>query len=385
MGDDEITNLGPLIQPLQQILLEAARRQEKRREEKRREEKRGEDSVRTRASLFLASLLPTYLHIPPRKAPRLSTELRAMSSNEFIEVKQSSPSNDEGDTDKNLAENLSNMTESFMKAMAKREEKLKEREVALEKAINGVDLEKQLMAGRMPGDILELDVGGTRIRVKRSTLCQCEDSLLAAHFSGRWDDNVDKVEEAFFINEPPELFIGLVDFLRLKEIEIPSWPAMLPEALRQSLNFRRLVDYYGVTSLVFSDTYVWEFPDFSKAERNKVYNSDPFYIGGCEWKLEIQPLKRYHYENYVALYLNALGTDLPREASVTLRICGSKRNVSKAVKRHYFRSGSWSKQSCYWEDFITTDEVSDANAGFLVNDTLTIEAMIEVHDDDDDD
>ena len=115
-----------------------------------------------------------------------------------------------------------------------------------------------------------------------------------------------------------------------------------------------------------------------------LYNSVPFYIDGCEWKLEIK--KRWdRYCYYVCLYLHALGTDLPRQASVTLTICGSKRNVSKAVKKYYFRSGSWSRRSCYWEDFIATDEVSGTNAGFLVNDTLTIEAMIEVHDDDDSD
>ena len=314
--------------------------------------------------------------MPPKKAPRLSTELRAMPKKESTAVKHSSPSNDEGDTDKKQAKDISTMTQTFVMAMAKREEKLKEREVALEKAINGVELEKQLMAGKTPGDILELDVGGTRIRVKRSTLCQCEDSLLAAHFSGRWDENIEKVGEVFFIDQPPELFLALVDFLRAKDIETPSCPAMLPKALRQSFNFRGLLDYYCMTSFVFGGTYVWKFPDFSKAGPDKDFNSDPFYIGGCEWKLRICPRSNYNSDQEVALYLHALGTGLPRLASVTLTICGSKRNVSKAKNKFNF---SRNNPKCSWDSFMRKDEVYDTNAGFLVNDTLTIEATIEVH------
>ena len=78
-------------------------------------------------------------------------------------------------------------------ALDQREAKLKEREIALQKAIDELELEKKLMAGGTREEVVKVNVGGTTIMVKRSTLCQCKSSLLAAHFSGRWDDNVDMV------------------------------------------------------------------------------------------------------------------------------------------------------------------------------------------------
>ena len=39
-------------------------------------------------------------------------------------------------------------------------------------------------------DLINLNVGGTKLTTTRSTLCQVEDSLLAALFSGRWEDNI---------------------------------------------------------------------------------------------------------------------------------------------------------------------------------------------------
>ena len=321
--------------------------------------------------------------MPPKKAPRLSTELRAMPKKESTAVKQSSPSNDEGDTDKNQAEDISTMTQTFVMAMAKREEKLKERVVALEKAINGVDLEKQPMAGRMPGDILELDVGGTRIRVKRSTLCQCEDSLLAAHFSGRWDDNVEKVGEAFFIDQPPELFVGLVDFLRAKDIETPSWPARLPRALEQSFNFRGLLEYYGMMSFVFSGTYVWKFQRLSFAAEmveGKMHFSDAFILAGREWRLGFQPRTLPNSvtgTKHVGLHLFPIGGGFPRTASITMTMRGSKRNVTKVCRNKKFAGLGDTVGST---DFMEFDEVFDVNAGFLDEDgALTVQVTAELH------
>ena len=73
------------------------------------------------------------------------------------------------------------MTEESLK---NREESLKKTEEALKKAREGVESEKKLMLGRTPKDFLTLNVGGKKILVLREVLCQYEDSLLAAHFSG---------------------------------------------------------------------------------------------------------------------------------------------------------------------------------------------------------
>jgi len=67
-------------------------------------------------------------------------------------------------------------------------------------------------------DSLYLNVGGEQnIAVRRSTLTQYEDSLLAATFSGRWDDSLEKDSRGnFFIDQDPQNFQLLLSFLRAK-------------------------------------------------------------------------------------------------------------------------------------------------------------------------
>ena len=138
-----------------------------------------------------------------------------------------------------------------------REAKLQEREEALRKAIEGVEEEKKLMAGRSPRDIVPLNIGGSRIHVLRKTLCLFESSMLAAQFSGRWDDNVEKDDDGFFfIDQPSELFMPLINFLRAKAIEAPAYPVSVPEAMKENKDFQRLVEYYGLTPGVFQHRFV---------------------------------------------------------------------------------------------------------------------------------
>ena len=268
-------------------------------------------------------------------------------------------------------------------ALDNREARLEERELALQRAVEAFEVEKQLLAGKTPGDILELNVGGTKIMVKRSTLCQCEDSLLAAHFSGRWDDNVEKVGEAFFIDQPPELFVGLVDFLRAKDIETPSWPARLPIALEQSFNFRGLLEYYGMMSFVFSGTYVWKFQRLSFAAEmveGKMHFSDAFILAGREWRLGFQPRTLPNSvtgTKHVGLHLFPIGGGFPRTASITMTMRGSKRNVTKVCRNKKFAGLGDTVGST---DFMEFDEVFDVNAGFLDEDgALTVQVTAELH------
>jgi len=67
-------------------------------------------------------------------------------------------------------------------------------------------------------DILQLNVGGsTSISVRRSTLTQFPDTLLAATFSGRWDESMEKDRDGnIFIDQDPENFLLLVNYLRLR-------------------------------------------------------------------------------------------------------------------------------------------------------------------------
>ena len=178
-----------------------------------------------------------------------------------------------------------------------REASLERREEQLKKAIEGVDHEKKLMAGRAPSDVLQLNIGGSHCSVSRRTLCQYEPSLLAAKFSGRWDDNVEKdADGRFFIDQPSHLFMPLVDFryepydnpnpnlnpnpnpnphpnpdpdpnqvdfLRAKAIETPNAAPACPPAIgedtteegksnhRAKSDFRRMLKFYGMTPFVY--------------------------------------------------------------------------------------------------------------------------------------
>ena len=141
-----------------------------------------------------------------------------------------------------------------------REQELERREEALQKAVDGVALEKQMMAGRTPGDVLALNCGGTKIQVLRKTLTQYDKSMLAARFSGRWDDSIEKdAEGAFFIDQPAELMIPLINFLRARAIETPGTIVPPPQAM-ESLHpsgparLNRMVDmveHFGMTPFVY--------------------------------------------------------------------------------------------------------------------------------------
>ena len=161
--------------------------------------------------------------------------------------------------------------------LEERERALEQREEALRKALEGVEHEKRLMAGCTPGDVLRLNIGGTKCHASRKTLCIYEKSLLAARFSGRWDDSIDKDEDGcFFIDHPPELFMPLLNYLRAKAIEMPRDQFTIPRpSLRSALekdsahdmiqlenkvllaDFKRMVEYYGLTNFVFPQQ--WRF------------------------------------------------------------------------------------------------------------------------------
>ena len=150
--------------------------------------------------------------------------------------------------------------------LEEREAKVEEREEALRKALEGVDNEKRLMAGCTPNDVLPLNIGGTKCHVLRKTLTQHEGSMLAARFSGRWDDSIDKDADGFFfIDQPAELMMPLINFLRAKAIETPvvvpvKVPVVYPNADGKVGNdkeqdFYRLVEYYGMTPFVYGQCF----------------------------------------------------------------------------------------------------------------------------------
>ena len=97
-------------------------------------------------------------------------------------------------------------------------------------------------------EIVHLNVGGTKMATKKSTLCQVEESMLATMFSGRWETDIERDEDGHvFLDYNPELFALVLDYLRAKKFQTPGKPALLPPvALEDVVNFKSLVDYLGV-------------------------------------------------------------------------------------------------------------------------------------------
>ena len=122
-------------------------------------------------------------------------------------------------------------------------------------------------------DIINLNVGGTKLATLRSTLCQVEDSLLATMFSGRWEDNIKRDQDgAVFFDFNPQYFILILDYLRAKNIATPKNPPPLPKVPEDhEESFYSLVQYLGLTkeiSLPYENTTTPQSESFSLLKRS---------------------------------------------------------------------------------------------------------------------
>lgn len=96
-----------------------------------------------------------------------------------------------------------------------KEKKLKEREDEFTRKVNLYESNNPSLG--KDNDVLHLNVGGSHFTVLRRTLTQFEDSVLAAQFSGRWDESMEKDKDGnMFIDQDPENFLLLVNYLRLR-------------------------------------------------------------------------------------------------------------------------------------------------------------------------
>jgi hypothetical protein len=138
--------------------------------------------------------------------------------------------------------------------LRQRENDLEERERQLEKQTTTSEQANLTPLGK-PSDVLRLNVAGTTMDILRRTLTSVEGSVLAAQFSGRWDDSLAKDRDGnFFINQPYELWRPMVEYLLDKECETPltagvSSPTFTCRWTRK--RFYRMVEYYEMTLGVY--------------------------------------------------------------------------------------------------------------------------------------
>lgn len=104
-------------------------------------------------------------------------------------------------------------------------------------------------------DVLCLNVGGKIIHVLRRTLTSVPDSMLAACFSGRWDDSIEKDRDGnFFIDQDSTLFEMMIKCLRDKSNDAGNYPSYPPTQFHRKEDqayFYRMIDYYGLTSSIY--------------------------------------------------------------------------------------------------------------------------------------
>jgi BTB/POZ domain len=142
------------------------------------------------------------------------------------------------------------------------EERIRKLELQSERHRNVIDraeFKKEEPSGK---DVIHLNVSGKKIAVLRSTLTILEGSMLAARFSGSWDDSLEKDKEGnFFINQPSDLFVLMIDFLQCtanasmtgEAIPFPSPTDLNGDRIRFQ-KFADLVEFYGMAPVVLPPT-----------------------------------------------------------------------------------------------------------------------------------
>ena len=155
-------------------------------------------------------------------------------------------------------------------------------------------------------DLIDLNVGGTKLTTTRSTLCQVQDSLLASMFSGRWEDNIKRDKDGtVFFDFNPQHFILILDYLRVKKIERPDNPPSLPKVPEdQSESFNSLVRYLGLSN---------EISATSKLTPSEKFNS---YSSGVSLEEEGQVA----VHNQTTAHDYVLGENLYSQGTVNLKL-----------------------------------------------------------------
>nr|XP_037275193.1 LOW QUALITY PROTEIN: SH3KBP1-binding protein 1-like [Rhipicephalus microplus] len=96
------------------------------------------------------------------------------------------------------------------------------------------------MSYQLSGDIINLNVGGTRFATSRQTLTWVPDSFFTSMLSGRISSHRDETG-AIFIDRDPKLFSVILNFMRTKDIDLRD--------LDMSV-LRHEAEFYGITPLV---------------------------------------------------------------------------------------------------------------------------------------
>ena len=143
------------------------------------------------------------------------------------------------------ANSIADIAAHLNSVLQSKEKELKEREADFERRVNLYESDHPSMGNDT--DVLQLNVGGrTNIAVHRRTLTFFEGSMLAAKFSGRWDDSMEKDRDGnMFVDQNPEDFLRLVEYLRTR-MNNRTRHVPLKQLPEPSYSFCCMLEYYNL-------------------------------------------------------------------------------------------------------------------------------------------
>ncbi|KAL7166585.1 hypothetical protein ACSBR2_037286 [Camellia fascicularis] len=128
-------------------------------------------------------------------------------------------------------------------------------------------------------------------------------------------------------------------------------------------------------------TYTWKIDNFSSLDGEKQY-SDVFIFGNRKWNLRLYPKGRVTAKDKclsLFLGLNDLKT-FPSERKTYAKFKMRIRNQNHGEHMEIEGSNCFTSSSISWgtSSFLSLTDLHDASKGFLVNDTLIIEAEVSI-------
>ncbi|KAL7537239.1 hypothetical protein ACHAWF_005703 [Thalassiosira exigua] len=163
------------------------------------------------------------------------------------------------------SDNLTDAVAHLQDILQSREKDLKKREADFSRRVQLFEKENPSMGSDT--DVIQLNVGGTtNIAVLRRTLTQFEGSMLATKFYGRWDDSLEKDRDGnFFVDEDPEIFLRLINFLRLRSKRPHLFQVRQP---KPEYDFCCMLDYYNLMPGLYPQKWIGKSDDLSIEEES---------------------------------------------------------------------------------------------------------------------
>ncbi|XP_050226552.1 uncharacterized protein LOC126676405 [Mercurialis annua] len=191
-------------------------------------------------------------------------------------------------------------------------------------------------------------------------------------FTVKTDEDVNRII-CYAAKVPEILYLEL--YVEYNRMTVPR--NYISERGEESLLPPTFVDGKDLFRVPASTKFTWKIDNFSESTKRKL-QSDIFIAGRCKWYLLIYPNRSY--ADMLSIYIaNPDSMSLPngwsRDADISLSIINQSNNMTKVKKgTHLFNA-----KAVFWDTPSPLPIIRNPAAWYIVNDTLTVEAEIQVH------